>query len=268
MFMYLQPLIIPVHQPPSARSSGTFSSEEELDLSHGEVDQTRPGGVKTLLRGYENKTTKAPVTPELYNPPKNQAVIANRDLQKRAVSPVTSPRQSSVKFSETVEQIPPRKESMSPRAASPTNTKPPSPPPPPPPPPVAQSKEDDKKERTTTQGQGESDSTPPPLAVSEVIVKETKRQGIGKVVRIGRVTWPPPQDEVEKEHIEPGKLEITENQRRGEWVYVCLGVCVIVLLCDDYTKAYPITIDNFLYYAPSDLLRPILGSITTVTRSH
>ena len=55
-------------------------------------------------------------------------------------------------------------------------------------------------------------------------VKETDRRtivdrkGVSKRVRIGRVEWPPRQEEVVKREVEVGRLLIAEQQQTGAFV--------------------------------------------------
>ena len=64
-------------------------------------------------------------------------------------------------------------------------------------------------------------------------VKETDRRtivdrkGVSKRVRIGRVEWPPRQEEVVKREVEVGRLLIAEQQQTGTFVsYVTFPNCL------------------------------------------
>ena len=66
-------------------------------------------------------------------------------------------------------------------------------------------------------------SQPPveqPAIVPMVVVESDKRtivdrKGVSKRVRIGKVEWPPRQEEVEKPEVEIGRLQIAEKNNKG-----------------------------------------------------
>ena len=175
-----------IYTTPSAPVDGVYPAQPHTPEPPAEVDETHPGGVKTLTRSYEATagSKKSPITPSHYHPPSPQPVARGT---------------GKVSFAPDVQTIPTQ-------AGQPST---PPVPPPPPPPPV-----------NGAQKPGPSTRQPAPKTEPEQRdpLRDPEPQPEGEPrMRVRGIKWPPAQpsdakDDKDKGKHEPGKLMIREEQ--------------------------------------------------------
>ena len=176
-------------QAPSGPPGGVRPNEKG---AHGEIDTSRPGGVKTLKSKYESRNVP-PLSPTLFRrtSPNSKTDSFNFEVE----------RDSKVQFAGNVQHIP-SPQSLSPppeqgSSKSPLElgtavSVPPTPPPPPPPP--------QQPQRSS--------------AILVVTPDDTDNShGRHKPIRVGSIQWPPPaKKDDKKREPEVGKLYIEEKK--------------------------------------------------------
>ncbi len=146
------------------------------------IDDSRPGGVRTLKGKYEKKTTGASVSPSLVN---GDAKVKFNEEVKHI--PRSDNRQSYLSSSPSP---PPHTGRQSPTGADASESFNSSIPNAPPPPPLPKIDFRDSDEPFTIRG----------------------KDGRARPVRVGKIQWPPPQQEEERKTISVGKLQIDEKK--------------------------------------------------------
>lgn len=243
------PVSSPSHAPPMVpqpvpATSSAISPQAQQPVAG--VDESYPGGVKTLKSTYEQKSPP-PISQDLYKPPGASSPGPSNVASPVTVVTVTTPHQAAAKSpsppttsTSSVTQPP-----SPPRVAA----KPPSPPPPPPvadrppldpaflngettspkpaltvtkSPPPTSPKPSPPSTVTATTGTiiPPVPGPPPPIRSTSTDPTTpaviTTPSGRAKIVRIGNIQWPPPTEEVKKTQEVPGKLSIVEIPQKAE----------------------------------------------------
>ena len=193
----------PQHSPRvPPKPTGPASSYQKTS---GAIDDTRPGGVRTLKGKYEKAVTQQ-LSPTLY---------------RRTNGSDSTSNDSKVKFNDEVKHIPRPDRTTNLSASRSPSPPPPAPPPPPPPPPPP------NQDRQPPTGADDTESTrssippaPPPPPIPKLQEREVGepftirgKDGRPRVIRVGKIQWPPPPPaDEEKPKIQVGKLQIDEKK--------------------------------------------------------